>query len=109
MKKKMMRHRRNLLRVFTPHLSCFIYKHILTGLHEIKAHDILQRSYILRRADDNEGKYISEKPRELSINKSTRNLALDSGAYDLKERRKNNEHTRKYLYLLSLYPIFFWL
>jgi hypothetical protein len=32
------------------------------------------------------------------------NLALDSGAYDFKEKRKGNECTRKNLYPLSLYP-----
>jgi hypothetical protein len=64
-KKKMMQRRRNLLRVFTLTKACFIYKHILTGLHEIKAHNIFTRSYILHRVDDNEGKYISKKPREI--------------------------------------------
>jgi hypothetical protein len=46
---------------------------------------------------------------KLSIKESTGNLAMDSGAFDLKEMRKDNEHTKKYLYLLSLYPKNFWL
>jgi hypothetical protein len=40
MKKKMMRRRRNLFRVFYHHQVYFIYKHIVMGLRENKAHKI---------------------------------------------------------------------
>jgi hypothetical protein len=42
-KKKMMRRRRNLLRVFTLTKCALFIKHILMGLHEIKAHNIFTR------------------------------------------------------------------
>jgi hypothetical protein len=43
MKKEMMRWRRNLFRVFYPRQVCFIYKHIVTGLRENKAHKIFTK------------------------------------------------------------------
>jgi hypothetical protein len=42
-KKKMVWQRKNLIRVFYPHQACLIYKHILMGLHEIKAHNVIRR------------------------------------------------------------------
>jgi hypothetical protein len=59
MEKKMVRRRRNLFRDFYPHQRCFIYKHILTGLHHSKAHKHIYKGFkILHMADDNikEGK-----------------------------------------------------
>jgi hypothetical protein len=43
MEKKIMRQMRNLFRVFTLAKGAFIYKHILTGLRENKAHKIFTK------------------------------------------------------------------
>jgi hypothetical protein len=56
--RKKMRRRRKILMTelgfFYPHQACFIYKHILMGLHRITAHNIPTVFYILHRADDKE-------------------------------------------------------
>jgi hypothetical protein len=54
MEKKTIRQRRNVFRVCYPHQRCFIYKHILTGLHHNKAHKHIYKGVkILHIADDN--------------------------------------------------------
>jgi hypothetical protein len=54
MEERTMRRRRNVFRVCYPHQRCFIYKHILTGLHHNKAHKhSYRRVKILHTADDN--------------------------------------------------------
>jgi hypothetical protein len=54
-RKKMMRRRRSLIRVFTLISRRFIYKHVLLGVRATAkpANIIYNRSYILRTADDN--------------------------------------------------------
>jgi hypothetical protein len=53
-KRKMMRRRKIVIRVFYPHQTCFIYKYSLMGLRRDKVQSTSTGFYILPRADDKE-------------------------------------------------------